>query len=585
MQPNSYKWLYLAAGLALRLALLAWGRYQDAHSALPYTDVDYSVFSDAADYVVHGCPLDGTVDRAHPLSELSILDAAHLHCARGLLPATARFLVLNDPAAQLKPPQSAFQSGSPMVTLASRCYDVARPLFRLVASLGDPYARPTYRYTPFLALLLTPIHLFAIQDFGKYLFSAADVLCALLMWLILDGRRQQATQPGHHVHLAGLLWLLNPIPAQISTRGSSEGLVGLTVLLFLYFFLCANPEAPLGMAPVYSVGRREGEEPVAADKEGDTSPSGPSEAKEAIPTYRPLVPESALPLAEWSAAALLSPVILGLAVHLKIFPGIYGVPVLAHLARSTAAAYDPVTRRRLSLWTRHAAGIRYGLVAFATFMAINAVAWLLWGSPFIEHTFTYHLTRRDHRHNFSPYFLTTYLSSVAPLDPTGTSPAAAAAAAAGGGVLSSPLLSFGPQAALVAVLGWKLGERDVVAAMTAQTIAFVAFNKVCTSQYFLWFLWLLPLVWPSLAISKTRAAALVAAWVGSQALWLSQAYLLEFRAQDVFARIWTAGLALLVVHAVMLVEFVKAWAEHRRRSALAFSTSASKSRDEAAAAT
>lgn len=181
-----------------------------------------------------------------------------------------------------------------------------------------------------------------------------------------------------------------------------------------------------------------------------------------------------------------------------------------------------------------------------------------WGSPFTEHTFTYHLKRVDHRHNFSPYFLGTHLSSYA-----SHLTDAQAASSLVSKALSSPLLSFGPQMLAVALLGYHLGKRDVVAAMTAQTIAFVAFNKVCTSQYFVWFLWLLPLVWPSLKTSRAETGIALSAWIGAQALWLSQAYQLEFQAYPAFARIWASSLLLLGVHTALLGWLLSAWTRHR----------------------
>ncbi|EST09968.1 Mannosyltransferase, DXD [Kalmanozyma brasiliensis GHG001] len=554
MKASLWSLTYIFAGLLLRAGLLLWGQHQDATHALPYTDVDYFVFSDAAKHVVDACPLSRTVGRSDYESDADLLDRNDVHCARGILPAAARFLLKNDPnshkpADGLKPDES-----DSMYFWAKRCYQLARPAFNLMATVGDPYARPTYRYTPFLAAVLSPIHLFGWTNFGKYVFAASDLLCAVLMWLILDGRRPQGSYAGAYVHLPGLLWILNPMVAQISTRGSSEALVGLFVLSFLYFFLKANPEAPLGLRakylPAYSA-------QASANGDDDSKLKPPVAAEQAVkevPTYEAVPPESAFHVLDWSLDAYMAPVLLGLATHLKLFPVIYGIPVLAHLHRSTVQAYSPERRKTLPLWTKHAAGLQFGFVAFYAFMAANLVAWLIWGSPFLEHTFLYHLHRADHRHNFSPYFLGTYLSLF-------TAPASASTLEAR--ILASPLLSFLPQLLVVGLLGYHLGKRDVVAAMTAQTIAFVAFNKVCTSQYFLWFLWLLPLVWPSLKVGRVETGVALAAWVGAQALWLSQAYQLEFGAKQVFARVWASGLVLVGVHAGLLVWFLSSWTRYR----------------------
>ncbi|CBQ67756.1 related to GPI14-Glycosylphosphatidylinositol-alpha 1,4 mannosyltransferase I [Sporisorium reilianum SRZ2] len=552
MKATLWPIIYIVAGILLRAGLLVWGQYQDATHTLPYTDVDYLVFSDAAKLLVDACPLSLTVQRPDYESDADLVDRTDVHCARGIVPAAARFLLLNDPNTH-----SPSHSSRPdaMHYWAKQCYTLAKSAFRLLASLGDPYARPTYRYTPFLAAILSPIHLFGWTNFGKYIFVASDLLCAVFMWLILDGRRPQGTAAGLYVHLPGLLWILNPMVAQISTRGSSEALVGLLVLSFLYFFLKANPEAPLGLRakylPAFSAQHTANGVDHSKDK---ASVTDAEQTHEEGPTYEAIPPESAFNVLDWSLEAYMAPILLGLATHLKLFPVIYAVPILSHLYRSTVSAYSPERRAKLSLWTKHAAGLQFGFVAFYAFMACNVVAWLIWGSPFIEHTFLYHLHRADHRHNFSPYFLGTYLSLF-------TSHVSAASLEAR--ILASPLLSFLPQLLVVTALGYHLGKRDVVAAMTAQTLAFVAFNKVCTSQYFLWFLWLLPLVWPSLKVGKLETGLALAAWVGAQALWLSQAYQLEFEAKQVFARVWASGLVLVVVHAALLVWFLSSWARYR----------------------
>lgn len=167
-----------------------------------------------------------------------------------------------------------------------------------------------------------------------------------------------------------------------------------------------------------------------------------------------------------------------------------------------------------------------------------------WGQPFLEHTFLYHLSRLDHRHNFSPYFLPIYLNLTSS---AGASPAGVFLSA-----LRHPLASFLPQFSLVLAAGLALQPAlGVEGAMFFQTAIFVVFNKVCTSQYFLWPLPLVPLLRLPALSWRTLIVAL-AAWIGAQALWLSTAYRLEFLAEAVYLPLWGAGLVLFGVSVVGL---------------------------------
>lgn len=95
-----------------------------------------------------------------------------------------------------------------------------------------------------------------------------------------------------------------------------------------------------------------------------------------------------------------------------------------------------------------------------------------WGHEAIYHPYLYHLTRLDHRHNFSPYFYPIYLLTSSPSSPSFIQ-----------GVIRSPLASFVPQTGLSTVLSWAYGNQGELAmAWTVSTIAFVTFNKVVTSQ-------------------------------------------------------------------------------------------------------
>ena len=90
--------------------------------------------------------------------------------------------------------------------------------------------------------------------------------------------------------------------------------------------------------------------------------------------------------------------------------------------------------------------------------------------PFLEHSYAYHWTRIDHRHNFSVYNTVLHLSSLQERSNS----------------FRVESIAFAPQFFLaVFAIPLTLGKRDLPTTMLAQTFAFVTFNKVCTSQVLL----------------------------------------------------------------------------------------------------
>ena len=140
-------------------------------------------------------------------------------------------------------------------------YDVFTDAADHVAHGRSPYERHTYRYTPFLAMLLAlPLRykdagsgrlwgvLFSSRYFGKVLFCIADVLCGYIIVILrrrnrkLSDGNQSTTgdkKSGWKSYLLdlspelkdALWWLYNPLPINICTRGSAESLVVLLPVL------------------------------------------------------------------------------------------------------------------------------------------------------------------------------------------------------------------------------------------------------------------------------------------------------------------------------------------------------------------
>jgi phosphatidylinositol glycan class M len=111
-------------------------------------------------------------------------------------------------------------------------YYVFTDAARFVAHGQSPYDRETYRYTPLLAWMLIPTAWSNTWfSFGKFIFAAGDIIAGWLIVLVL--RSSMKMSMSRALKFASI-WLLNPMVATISTRGSSEGLLGVMVIALLW---------------------------------------------------------------------------------------------------------------------------------------------------------------------------------------------------------------------------------------------------------------------------------------------------------------------------------------------------------------
>lgn len=175
------------------------------------------------------------------------------------------------------------------------------------------------------------------------------------------------------------------------------------------------------------------------------------------------------------------------------------------------------------------------MLSGGVFFFLTGIFYYLYGEKFLNEALLYHLTRTDPRHNFSIYFYHIYLHHEHEF------------------TIVERLMAFLPQftVQLVLVLFF---AKDLPLCLFAQTVAFVAFNKVITAQYFVWFFCLLPLIlpWTKLHL-QWKGLLCIGVWVAAQIHWLSWAYLLEFKGINVFVQLWLASIIFLVANTYVLI--------------------------------
>ncbi|XP_017790361.1 PREDICTED: GPI mannosyltransferase 1 [Habropoda laboriosa] len=362
----------------LRVTLVLYSNFHDKTFSVPYTDVDYKVFTDAARHMVEG---------------------------------------------------------------------------------SSPFERHTYRYTPLLALLLTP-NIFIYENFGKILFSLVDILIAILITKILSLQYCSTRMK----RISAFTWLYNPFTIVISTRGNADSVAVLLVMMTLYLFL--------------------------QDK------------------------------------FILAGVLHALSIHFRLYPVVFSIPMYFSLHQWN---YFIPNKNQLKLVFSCVS-----LVALLT-----AINYYFYGYKYLYESFIYHVTRKDTKHNFSVYFYMLYLSANQPSS------------------IIQKVCTFLPQLILLLMLSYKYsGKSQLPFAMFTQAMVIVTYNPVLTSQYFFWYLSLLPLCLWRIKLSIRRSLCLCFLWIFSQSLWLLAAYLLEFQGLNTFTYIWIASLFFFVVNVKILNDII-----------------------------
>lgn len=484
---------HLLVSLVFRLILVAYGVHHDEISKLKYTDIDYKVFTDASRHLLEG---------------------------------------------------------------------------------RSPYDRHTYRYSPLVAIILTPNILFH-HSFGKILFCCIDIIVAVLIRLIVknnikeydcyrqkdnklakiegsskskkfNNKNKKKLRQSNKQHmnltraelksknyasyssdLAMIVWLYNPITIAIGTRGNCDTLAGFLVVLTLYFLQCKRYSFTAGLIhgisvhfrlyPIiysltffmflskYSIYTTEDRRKIKADFNAIKANDGAKQIKNIENT---LVQSSSM------------------GGHKLVPHGIVKTERKT-IFRQEYLLYLIPNFEQLKLVS-------------GCILSLSFLTWLfysLFGYRFLFETYLYHFVRKDPKHNFSLYFYLQYLT----------------AWVKNIGYWQKALMVL-PQLVLLSVFSIRYGlnKFSLNFSILTQTIVFVIYNSVLTSQYFVWVMAVLPLCLWQIRLSTKVAFILLGVWYVAQLVWLLPAYLLEFQGQNTFLYIWIQSVSFFCANIAIL---------------------------------
>lgn len=401
-------------------------------------------------------------------------------------------------------------------------YKVFTDASRHILNNKSPYERHTYRYTPLLALLLTP-NLFLHHTFGKLLFSMFDILVAIIIQKIIINnlfeyeymKRSEIykiKQLSIHkmkcentyknskfvlkANICAMLWLYNPLAITISTRGNCDSISTFLVLLTLYF---------LQNKKMYFV----------------------------------------------------SGLIHGLSIYLRLYPLIYSLSMYVFLSDLSSYLLNYNKRNESNADKRNGEMDTKSFFYFflpnfnqmklivgviVSLFSLIGISYLLYGYKFLYETYLYHIIRKDIRHNFSLYFYLQYLATKITYQN-----------------FWLKILMVLPQLILLVTFSVKysLNKFCLNFSILSQTIVFVIFNSVLTSQYFVWIMGLLPLCVLQIKMPIKTVSALILLWAIAQLMWLLPAYYLEFRGKNTFFLIWIQCVSFYCANVAILGRLLK----------------------------
>lgn len=239
---------------------------------------------------------------------------------------------------------------------------------------------------------------------------------------------------------------------------------------------------------------------------------------------------------------VLSGILLGISIHLRLYPLAFSFPMYLSLGEYKINRQTSFKDGIIALMPNRKQ-ITLAFSCVVTLFLLTYGMYLLYGYEFLFETYIYHLFRKDTRHNFSVLFYYSYLT----MDQLSFD------------IVKTLTQAF--EAIILFILSLTFGcdPKTLSFALFTQAVVLVAYNSVMTSQYFIWFLSLLPLVVHDFKMLPAKAFLLAVVWIASQGAWLFYAYLLEFKCRQVFIFIWLKSVVFFCANIFVLGQLIKSY--------------------------
>lgn len=239
---------------------------------------------------------------------------------------------------------------------------------------------------------------------------------------------------------------------------------------------------------------------------------------------------------------VLSGILLGFSIHLRLYPLILSFPMYLSLGEYRISRKTKIQDGLWSLFPNRKQ-IYLTISCIVTLYSLTHIFYLKYGYEFLFETYVYHLFRKDIRHNFSVLFYYSYITKdFLSVD-----------------FVKTILQVFQFIVLFILSLAFGIKPETLPFALFCQTVVLVIYNSVMTSQYFIWFLSLLPLIIHCFKIKPAKALVLLILWVITQGGWLYFAYLLEFKSKETFIFIWMQGIMFFCVNIYILVQLINSY--------------------------